>query len=130
MVSNFREILLFLFYLKLPVRAPPNSQLIKPKFRLLGDLYSQCPIMKPKPKLANTFRRYRSRYRNQISKGESSYRYWNNLDLVRCIFSIIKRPLKPNLLPNLNIQGVLALCEFHYCEFHYCGFSKLLLKFG
>ena len=28
------------------------------------------------------------------------------------------------------IQGVLALCEFHYCEFHYCGFSKLLLKFG
>ena len=29
-----------------------------------------------------------------------------------------------------HIQGVLALCEFHYCEFHYCGFSKLLLKFG
>ena len=29
-----------------------------------------------------------------------------------------------------QIQGVLALCEFHYCEFHYCGFSKLLLKFG
>ena len=28
------------------------------------------------------------------------------------------------------LQGVLALCEFHYCEFHYCGFSKLLLKFG
>ena len=28
------------------------------------------------------------------------------------------------------IQGVLALCEFHYCEFHYCGFSKLLLKFN
>ena len=26
------------------------------------------------------------------------------------------------------IQGVLALCEFHYCEFGYCGFSKLLLK--
>ena len=25
----------------------------------------------------------------------------------------------------LNIQGVLALCEFHYCEFHYCNFSKL-----
>ena len=24
-----------------------------------------------------------------------------------------------------NIQGVLALCEFHYCEFHYCGISKL-----
>ena len=28
------------------------------------------------------------------------------------------------------VQGVLALCEFHYCEFHYCSFSKLLLKFG
>ena len=28
------------------------------------------------------------------------------------------------------VQGVLALCEFHYCEFHYCGFSKLFLKFG
>ena len=28
----------------------------------------------------------------------------------------------------LKIQGVLALCEFHYCEFGYCGFSKLLLK--
>ena len=26
------------------------------------------------------------------------------------------------------LQGVLALCEFHYCEFGYCGFSKLLLK--
>ena len=26
------------------------------------------------------------------------------------------------------IQGVLALCEFHYCEFCYCGFSKPLLK--
>ena len=24
-----------------------------------------------------------------------------------------------------KLQGVLALCEFHYCEFHYCGFSKL-----
>ena len=23
------------------------------------------------------------------------------------------------------LQGVLALCEFHYCEFHYCGFSKI-----
>ena len=23
------------------------------------------------------------------------------------------------------IQGVLALCKFHYCEFRYCGFSKL-----
>ena len=25
----------------------------------------------------------------------------------------------------LEIQGVLALCEFHYCEFRYRGFSKL-----
>ena len=25
-----------------------------------------------------------------------------------------------------QVQGVLALCEFHYCEFGYCGFSKLL----
>ena len=24
-----------------------------------------------------------------------------------------------------RVQGVLALCEFHYCEFHCCGFSKL-----
>ena len=23
-----------------------------------------------------------------------------------------------------KLQGVLALCEFHYCEFHYCNFSK------
>ena len=28
------------------------------------------------------------------------------------------------------LQGVFALCKFHYCEFYYCGFSKLLLKFG
>ena len=27
-----------------------------------------------------------------------------------------------------HIQGVFALCEFHYCEFHYCSFSKTLLK--
>ena len=26
-----------------------------------------------------------------------------------------------------HLQGVLALCEFHYCEFCYCGFLKLLL---
>jgi hypothetical protein len=54
MVSNIREILLFLFCLKLPVRAPPNSQLIKPKFRLLGNLYSQCICFdfyhRPKPR--------------------------------------------------------------------------------
>ena len=32
------------------------------------------PIPKPKPKLADTFGRYRNRYRNYILKGESSYR--------------------------------------------------------
>ena len=31
-------------------------------------------IPKPKPKLADTFGRYRNQYRNYISKGESSYR--------------------------------------------------------
>ena len=31
------------------------------------------PIPKPKPKLADTFGRYRNRYRNHISKGKSSY---------------------------------------------------------
>ena len=30
-------------------------------------------ILKPKPKLADTFGRYRNRYRNYILKGESSY---------------------------------------------------------
>ena len=30
-------------------------------------------IPKPKPKLADTFDRYRNRYKNHISKGESSY---------------------------------------------------------
>ena len=38
-----------------------------------------------------------------------------------------------NLMSNFDyllVQGVLALCEFHYGKFHYCGFSKLLLKFG
>ena len=23
------------------------------------------------------------------------------------------------------LQGILALCKFHYWEFHYCNFSKL-----
>ena len=32
---------------------------------------------------------------------------------------IIISPMKQNV-----VQGVLALCEFHYCEFHYCGFSN------
>ena len=31
------------------------------------------PIPKPKPKLVDTFGRYRNRYQNQISKGKSSY---------------------------------------------------------
>ena len=31
------------------------------------------PIPKPKPKLVDTFGRYRNRYRNHISKGKSSY---------------------------------------------------------
>ena len=30
-----------------------------------------------------------------------------------------------NVSNHFQLQGVLALCEFHYCEFHYCGFSKL-----
>ena len=30
----------------------------------------------------------------------------------------------------IYVQGVLALCEFHYCEFRYCGFSKLYIKFS
>ena len=58
------------------------------------------PIPKPKPKLADTFGRYRNRYRNHISKGESSYRV--NFALVWGNFSIIKRPIKPNLLPNFK----------------------------
>ena len=27
--------------------------------------------------------------------------------------------------PEFSVQGVLALCKFHYCKFHYCGFSNL-----
>ena len=34
------------------------------------------PIPKPKPKLADTFSRYRSQYRNHISKGKSSYQQY------------------------------------------------------
>ena len=35
----------------------------------------------------------------------------------------------PRIDLNLDqIQGVLALCEFHYCEFHYCDFSKLSIN--
>ena len=58
------------------------------------------PIPKLKPKLVNTFGRYRNRYQNHISKGESSYQV--NLALVWGNFSIIKRPIKPNLLPNFK----------------------------
>ena len=25
----------------------------------------------------------------------------------------------------LHVQGVLALCKFHYCEFHYCEIQKI-----
>ena len=55
------------------------------------------PIPKPKPKLADTFSCYRNGYRNHISKRESSYQYY-----LWGIFSIIKGPLKPNLLPNIK----------------------------
>ena len=39
-----------------------------------------------------------------------------------CIFVIYFT--RGNFFGN-HLQGVLALCEFHYCEFRYCGFSKL-----
>ena len=48
------------------------------------------PIPKPKPKLADTFGQYHNRYRNHISKRESSYQYLNNLALVWGIFFILK----------------------------------------
>ena len=35
--------------------------------------FSFGPIPKPKPKLVDSFGRYRNRYRNHISKGKSSY---------------------------------------------------------
>ena len=35
------------------------------------------PILKPKPKLADTFGQYRNQYQNHILQGEYSYRYWN-----------------------------------------------------
>ena len=52
------------------------------------------PIPKTKLKLAVTFGRYSNRYRNHISKGESSYQYQDNLALVWGIFFIIKGALK------------------------------------
>ena len=33
--------------------------------------------------------------------------------------------VRTQVIGKKTLQGVLALCEFHYCEFHYCGFSKL-----
>ena len=65
------------------------------------------PIPKPKPKLTDTFGEYHNRNQNHISKGESSYRYWNNLALVLGIFSIIKGPLKPNLLPDFKYFWII-----------------------
>ena len=38
--------------------------------------FSFGPIPKPKPKLVDTFGRYRNRYRNHISKGKSSYQQY------------------------------------------------------
>ena len=44
-------------------------------------------IPRPKPKLADTFSRYRNRYKNHILKGQSSY-----VQIATGIFSIIKGP--------------------------------------
>ena len=44
-------------------------------------------IPRPKPKLADTFSRYRNRYKNHILKGQSSY-----VEIATGIFSIIKGP--------------------------------------
>ena len=55
----------------------------------------------PKPKVADTFGQYHNRYQNHISKEESSY--WVNLAKAKWgNFSIIKGPIKPNLLPNFK----------------------------
>ena len=59
--------------------------------KILGT--SVGPILKPKPKLVNSFGRYRYQYRNHI-KGRIY------LVLVWGVFSITKGPLKPYLLPN------------------------------
>ena len=68
--------------------------------------FGLVPILKPKPKLTDTFGQYRNQYRNHISKGESSYLYWNNLALVLGIFPIIKGPLKPICCQILHIFGL------------------------
>ena len=61
------------------------------------------PIPKLKPKLPDTFGRYRKRYRNHISKGESSYQYQTNLALVMGIFSNIKGALKTKFACKFSI---------------------------
>ena len=53
--------------------------------------------------------------------------YVHDLKGFKVIFIIVNCH---NTIFQILIQGVLALCEFHYFEFHYCGFSRLLLKFG
>ena len=97
-----------------------------------------------------------STVRRQLSKPQESYRLcssfipgvnltslWNylgkktTLDRLRFHLYVLRKQTAFASLGfcifnfmNDEVQGVLALCEFHYCEFHYCGFSKLLLKFG
>ena len=53
--------------------------------------------------------------------------YVHDLKGFKVIFIIVNCH---NTIFQILIQGVLALCKFHYFEFHYCGFSKLLLKFS
>ena len=44
---------------------------------------------------------------------------------------LIKLGIKPLMhlleISTFSLQGVLALCEFHYCKFHYCGITKIWL---
>ena len=51
-------------------KAPKESTLVYDQ----NPYFCLGPIPKPKPKLADTFGRYRNPYRNHISKGESRYR--------------------------------------------------------
>ena len=60
-------------------------------------------------------------FANTVGSGEI-WSFW--LDFINKM-DALKQPLTCLLTLNLEVQGVLALCEFHYCEFHYCGFSKL-----
>ena len=53
-----------------------SDKIIDANLNLVYDrnhYFSFGPIPKPKPKLVDTFGRYRNRYRNHISKGKSSY---------------------------------------------------------